>query len=128
MLSWQLLNLYLCSKWPQWGTCDGILDVWISYDKILRKKYKVNLEGLLASNYCYCTRIIAGVCTCASSLHSVWHILLFFCKGHKRHQYCKYLYIFGLRKTDSRLPHSILGNLYVNFFNTLEKKMRIRVS
>ena len=27
---------YLCSKWPQGGTCDGILDVWMSCDKILQ--------------------------------------------------------------------------------------------
>ena len=28
---------YLCSKWwPQGGTCDGILDAWMSCDKILQ--------------------------------------------------------------------------------------------
>lgn len=29
----QTVKLYLCSRWPQGGTCDGILDVWISCQK-----------------------------------------------------------------------------------------------
>ena len=71
-------------------------------------------------------------------------IFCYFCKGHKRHQYCKYLCIFGLRKTNSRFK-KIKSHQYSStviffylvaywaiwtrtFFTTLEKKMRIRIS
>ena len=100
---------------------------------IVKKIHTVNLKGLLASSYCYCTSLLFAL---VFPLCTGFDIFYYFCKGHKRHQNCKYLYMFGLRKTNSRfkkmkshqyssylfLPRSILGNLNVNFFQHTGEK------
>ena len=123
------MNLYLCSKWPQEGTCDGILDVWISYDKILQRKYtKLTWKDCWPPIIIVIAHALSLVFALVLPLCTGFDIFCYFfakdIKGISIASICTYL--AWERQIGYLIAYWAIC-MWI-FCNKLEKKMRLRVS